>query len=157
MNWIDIICLSLIIIFSLLGFISGFVKSFFKLLAWILGFVGAYFAFDLFGAFIYSNIEISMLSLRLICWIAGFLIPFISMQILCYFLNRIISKSFFSSFNRIGGLAFGFFKSLIACCLLLSVIHLIPAIHDFKEKRDAAVASQVYQYIHQEKPIDFSF
>ena len=75
MNWIDITCLIIIFLFTFLGIWAGLFKSVFKLVAWLLAALGAYFGYDIAGAFISSNFDLSQTSIRMICVIGGFLIP----------------------------------------------------------------------------------
>ena len=58
MVWIDIVCCVIIAIFALLGLWHGLLKSIFKLVAWVAGLLGAYFATDVIGNFIATNLEI---------------------------------------------------------------------------------------------------
>ena len=56
MVWIDIVCCVIIAIFALLGLWHGLLKSIFKLVAWVAGLLGAYFATDVIGNFIATNL-----------------------------------------------------------------------------------------------------
>ena len=76
MVWIDIVCCVIIAIFALLGLWHGLLKSIFKLIAWVAGLLGAYFATDVIGNFIATNLEIDGLTVKIICVCVGFLVPF---------------------------------------------------------------------------------
>jgi len=49
MNTIDIVCLVIILFFTLIGIWHGFLRGIFRLLAWAAAIAGAYFANSLFS------------------------------------------------------------------------------------------------------------
>ena len=75
MVWIDIVCCVIIAIFALLGLWHGLLKSIFKLVAWVAGLLGAYFATDVIGNFIATNLEIDGLTVKIICVCVGSWFP----------------------------------------------------------------------------------
>ena len=146
MVWIDIICCVIIVLFALLGLWRGFLKSIFKLCAWIAALLGAYFATEFIGDFIASNLEISGLTVKIICICIGFLVPFLLFSFIGHILNNAVKDSAISGVNRILGAVFGVAKALIICFLFLSVIHLIPASGDLKQARNDAISYSAYKW-----------
>ena len=146
MVWIDIVCCVIIVLLALLGLWRGFLKSIFKLCAWIAALLGAYFATGFIGDFIASNLEISGLTVKIICICVGFLVPFLLFSFIGHILNNAVKDSAISGVNRILGAVFGVAKALIICFLFLSVIHLIPASGDLKQARNDALSYSAYKW-----------
>ena len=146
MVWIDIVCCVIIALFALLGLWRGFLKSIFKLCAWIAALLGAYFATDIIGNFVASNLDISGFTVKIICICVGFLIPFLLFSFIGHIVNNAVKDSAISGVNRLLGALFGIAKALIVCFLFLSVIHLIPASGDLKEARNSALSYSTYKW-----------
>ena len=146
MVWIDIVCCVIIVLLALLGLWRGFLKSIFKLCAWIAALLGAYFATSFIGDFIASNLEISGLTVKIICICIGFLVPFLLFSFIGHILNNAVKDSAISGVNRLLGAVFGVAKALIICFLFLSVIHLIPASGDLKQARNNALSYSAYKW-----------
>lgn len=146
MVWIDIVCCVIIALFALLGLWRGFLKSIFKLCAWIAALLGAFFATDLIGDFVASNLDISGFTVKIICICVGFLVPFLLFSFIGHIVNNAVKDSAVSGVNRILGALFGIAKALVICFLFLSVIHLIPASGDLKEARNNALSYCAYKW-----------
>jgi membrane protein required for colicin V production len=146
MVWIDIVCCVIIAIFALLGLWHGLLKSIFKLVAWVAGLLGAYFATDVIGDFVASNLDISGFTVKIICICVGFLVPFLLFSFIGHIVNNAVKDSAISGANRLLGALFGIAKALIICFLFLSVIHLIPASGDLKEARNNALSYSAYRW-----------
>ena len=144
MNWIDIVCLIVVALFSLLGVWSGLIKSVFKLAAWVFAALGAYVAYDFVGAFVASNVDLSISTVRLICVVGGFLVPLISIYVLVSFLDKWIKNTPLNSLNRVGGGLFGLLKSLIICFLILTIISYLPFSGSFSKTRKNSIAYGFY-------------
>ena len=146
MVWIDIVCCVIIALFALLGLWRGFLKSIFKLCAWISALIGAYFATDIIGNFVASNLDISGFTVKIICICMGFLVPFLLFSFIGHIVNNAVKDSAISGVNRLLGALFGIAKALIICFLFLSVIHLIPASGDLKVARNSALSYSAYKW-----------
>ena len=146
MVWIDIVCCVIIALFALLGLWHGLLKSIFKLIAWVAGLLGAYFATDVIGNFIATNLEIDGLTVKIICVCVGFLVPFLLFSFIGHFLHNIVKDSAISGVNRLLGAGLGVVKALILCFLFLTIIHLIPASGDLKEARNNALSYSAYRW-----------
>ena len=146
MVWIDIVCCVIIAVLALLGLWRGFLKSVFKLCAWVAALLGAYFAIDIIGDFVASNLDISGFTVKIICICIGFLVPFLVFSFVGHVVNKAVKESAVSGANRVLGAVFGVLKALIICFLFLTVIHLIPASGGLKESRNSAVSYSVYKW-----------
>lgn len=144
MNWIDITCLIIISLFTFLGIWAGLFKSIFKLVAWIVSALGAYFGYDIAGAFLSSNFDLTQTSIRMICVIGGFLIPLISIYTFIFILDRWIKKTPLNGLNRLGGALFGLAKSLIICFVFLTIISYLPFSGSFYQTRISSVTYGFY-------------
>lgn len=146
MVWIDIVCCVIIAIFALLGLWHGLLKSIFKLVAWVAGLLGAYFAKDVIGNFIATNLEIDGLTVKIICVCVGFLVPFLLFSFIGHFLHNIVKDSAISGVNRLLGAGLGVVKALILCFLFLTIIHLIPASGGLRDARNSALSYSAYRW-----------
>ena len=146
MVWIDIVCCVIIAIFALLGLWHGLLKSIFKLVAWVAGLLGAYFATDVIGNFIATNLEIDGLTVKIICVCVGFLVPFLLFSFIGHFLHNIVKDSAISGVNRLLGAGLGVVKALILCFLFLTIIHLIPASGGLRDARNSALSYSAYRW-----------
>ena len=146
MVWIDIVCCVIIAIFALLGLWHGLLKSIFKLVAWVAGLLGAYFATDVIGNFIATNLEIDGLTVKIICVCVGFLVPFLLFSFIGHFLHNVVKDSAISGVNRLLGAGLGVVKALILCFLFLTIIHLIPASGGLRDARNSALSYSAYRW-----------
>lgn len=145
MNWIDLICLGLSLIFGLVGLWRGLLVSVFRLCAWIIAIFGAIFAYDLIGNFIATNMALGSFSVKLVCVSIGFLVPFLFVTLLGHIINRFVTCTILSKANRLLGALFGFLKGAIICGVLLAILHIIPVSGDFKELRNNAAAYAAFK------------
>ncbi|MDR1759586.1 MAG: CvpA family protein [Fibrobacter sp.] len=145
MNYIDLFFLFILMLFVGFGFWAGFVKSLFKLAAWIGGVAGAYFGDVLFGNFLQLNVAADPLIIKILCYVLGFIIPFIILNLIGYFLTRFLKATPLSGANRLFGAAFGALKALIFCGFLAAIICLLPLRESLKTERDTSVGISLYR------------
>ena len=144
MNWIDIFCLTFIVLFFCLGLWSGLIKSLFHIAAWGSGAVVAYFAYDWFGRLIHANIRVEETTLKIFCLILGFVIPFLFLLFLGRIITYWIKSTSLSTVNRFLGGLLGIVKAVILCLLLLTLLHLLPLSGDLRKMRNEAIAYDYY-------------
>jgi len=144
-NWIDIACFSILIIFFALGIWAGLIKTLVRIAAWIAAAAGVYYAPDIIGPFFSSNFDLSGTSLAITIRVLGFLIPFLSLQIIGYFLGKAVSKSSLSFANRLGGGLVGLVKGAIPCILILSAFHFLPIKGNLLTTRDHSICYSIYK------------
>ena len=145
MNTIDIICLVIIVFFTLLGLWHGFLRGIFRLLAWAAAIAGAYFANDLLAETISETLQTSSFSTTLVCICIGFLIPFLTLLFVSHMVNRAISGTVAGKADRILGAVFGIIKAILICFVLLTIMHILPFGGVVEETRDDAASYAAYK------------
>lgn len=146
MTWIDIVCLVLIVIFTLLGLWKGLLKSIFRLCAWAGGIFGAYVSYGLLADTIATNLELSPFTVRLVCICIGFLVPFLLFLFIGHVANKAVSGSAVSKLNRGLGALLGAMKAYIICFVFLSILHILPVTGSLKDSRDSSASYSVYKW-----------
>ncbi|MCR5377407.1 MAG: CvpA family protein [Fibrobacter sp.] len=145
MIWIDIVCLVCLLVFILIGLWRGMLKSIFRLCAWVGGIVGAYVSQGLLANTIAANLELSGFTVRLVCICIGFIVPFLGFILVGHLTNKAVSGTAVSKVNRILGAFLGFIKAYLLCCVLLTILHILPVSGNLKEARDNSVSYAVYK------------
>jgi membrane protein required for colicin V production len=143
---IDIIVLMLIIAFSVLGAVQGFVVSVLYLVAWLAGVLSVWLFAGSLGAMLNSNIEGLNITLA---WCLGavlaFLLPFIIIRIAAriakYFLKR---SPPLSNINHLLGGVFGVIKGAAISLVILTVIHYLPTKGDLKQMKETSISYTIY-------------
>lgn len=146
MNWIDLACIIIISLTTLVGLVRGFLRSVFRIVAWVVGLAGAFFSQSLLSDFVEANFDVPTIAVKPICLICGFVIPFAISQLVGHFLHTAVSHSFVSRPNRVIGGLFGALKGTIICFILLTIVHFLPLKSgSFFEMRESAFASNTYK------------
>ena len=145
MNIIDIVCLVIIFLFTLLGLWHGLLRGIFRLIAWATAIAGAYFANSLFSESISETLDVSGFSATLVCFCIGFLIPFLFFLFIGHLINKSISGTVAGRADRILGGVFGAVKALLICFVILTILHILPFGGVIHEKRDNALAYSTYR------------
>ena len=146
MNWIDIFSLVCILILTAIGIYRGFLKGLFRLIAWAASIIGAYMSQDILAGVISRNLEISGFTVTLVCICLGFLIPFITLFAIGHFVEKSIEDTSIGKVNRIFGGIIGAFKGWLICCILLTILHILPITGNLKETRNEAIAYSLYKF-----------
>lgn len=147
MNTIDIICLVLILLFTLLGLWHGFLRGIFRLIAWAAAIAGAYFANNLLSETIADALETSPFSTTLVCICLGFLVPFLVFLFIGHLLNKSISGTVAGKADRILGGVFGAIKALLICFVILTILHILPFGGVVHEQRENALSYSSYKCV----------
>lgn len=145
MNAIDIICLVIILLFTLLGLWHGLLRGIFRLLAWAAAIAGAYFANSLLSEKVAEFLETSDFSATLVCICIGFLVPFLGFLFISHVINKSISGTVAGKADRILGGVFGAIKAILICFVILTILHILPFGGVLHEKRDNALAYSTYK------------
>ena len=123
MNWLDILTLVIIALFTLLGIKRGFIKGTFSILAIIIGLI--------FGIMFYANISGVLMSYGLvknisIASVIGFLIItvacYLLIQILAWALTKFLSSLHLSLLDRVMGGFLGIITGVILVSFIISGI-----------------------------------
>jgi membrane protein required for colicin V production len=145
MNAIDIICLVIILLFTLLGLWHGLLRGIFRLLAWAAAIAGAYFANSFLSEYVAEFLETNSFSATLVCICIGFLVPFLGFLFISHVINKSISGTAAGKADRILGGFFGAIKAILICFVLLTILHILPFGGVLHEKRDNALAYSTYK------------
>jgi len=121
MNYIDILILIILVIAAVKGFIDGFIKEFASLAALILGVWAAIKFSDFTAAKLYDFFDMTGKYTGLIAFIITFIVVVIAIHFIGMIIDRLVKAISLGFINRLLGLAFGVFKSI----LILSVIFVI--------------------------------
>ena len=146
MNTIDIACLVVIGLFSLIGIWRGLIHSIFRLFAWVFAIVGAYFANGLLSESIISLLDCSKFSSSIVSTCVGFLVPFILFSLIGHLVSKAISETAVGRANRILGGVFGAIKAMLICFVLLSILHVMPFGKSIQTARDDAISYSLYKF-----------
>lgn len=145
MNTIDIICLVIILIFTLIGIWHGFLRGIFRLLAWAAAIAGAYFASSLLSETISETLQTSPFSTALVCYCIGFIVPFLTLLFISHLVNKAITGSVAGRADRILGGVFGVIKAILICFVIMTILHILPFNGVVSETRNDSVAYSAYK------------
>ena len=145
MNSIDIVCLIIILVMTLIGIWHGFLRGIFHLLAWGAAIAGAYFAKTQLSDIVSNILQTSPFSTTLVCICLGFLVPFLALLFASHMVNKAITGTTAGKADRILGGIFGVIKALLICFVLLTILHILPFGKTLQEPRDASVAYAAYK------------
>ena len=159
MNTIDIVCLVIILFFTLIGIWHGFLRGIFRLLAWAAAIAGAYLANSMLSESISDILETSPFSTALVCICIGFIVPFLTLLFVSHMVNKAITGSVAGRADRVLGGVFGVIKAILICFVVLTVLHLFPFGGVVQETRNDAVAYSAYKGVlesmgYSSEPLD---
>ena len=140
MHWLDILIITVILFFCLIGISRGLISQIFSFAAIIGGFIEGVILYDLAGNLLiqYNLIESKSTSL-----LVGFMLVvvavFVIIQILGWFTARVIGKLKLGWLNRLVGGVVGILIGIIITFFLLSWLNLY-VIKDASAKKDSVMA-----------------
>jgi membrane protein required for colicin V production len=124
---LDIICLTLMLIFVVRCTLIGFVKEVFSMAAVILGILAGIFFYNKGAIFIRTKVLENVRFLpEIAAFVALFCIVFVVMKILQHILGDIVEQVHLGGFDRFLGLIFGFVEGTLIIVLVLFVISIQP-------------------------------
>lgn len=141
---LDIFCLVIVVIFLLQGLWYGFLKGLFFLIAWGAAAAGAYFCYDILADALIQVVDLGTTTIRIASIAIGFLVPFITLNIVGRLLHGAISKTAFSIPNRLLGLLLGLLKAIILCTVILTVVHILPLTGSWEQGRSESISYGLY-------------
>lgn len=145
MNWLDIICATILLAMALMGLYRGLLRSIFRVLAWVLGLAGAYCSHLFLSDFVIENFDVSPIMVKPICLIIGFVVPFALAQLAGFFLHSAVKHTIISKPNRILGALFGALKACVILFVILTIVHFLPLKEGtLFEIRETAVSYDLY-------------
>ncbi len=140
MHWLDILIITVILFFCLVGISRGLISQIFSFAAIIGGFIAGVILYDLAGNLLiqYNLIESKSTSL-LVGFMLVVIAVFVIIQILGWFTARVIGKLKLGWLNRLVGGVVGILIGIIITFFLLSWLNLY-VIKDASAKKDSVMA-----------------
>lgn len=139
MHWLDILIITVILFFCLIGISRGLISQIFSFAAIIGGFIAGVILYDLAGNLLiqYNLIESKSTSL-LVGFMLVVIAVFVIIQILGWFTARVIGKLKLGWLNRLAGGVVGILIGIIITFFLLSWLNLY-VIKDASAKKDSVM------------------
>lgn len=131
MNWIDLIIVVTLIISLVRGFINGFVKELASLAALILGIWGAIRFSTFTAAKLYDWFDMDGDYVGIISFLVTFGVIVVVIHFIGIIADKLIKAVALGFLNRILGIVFGVFKSVLIMSVLFAVLNAIDTRHSF--------------------------
>ena len=143
MHWLDILIITVILFFCLIGISRGLISQIFSFAAIVGGFIAGVILYDVAGNILihYQLVESQSTSL-LLGFMVVVILVFVIIQVLGWFTARIIGKLKLSWLNRLAGGVVGIIIGIIVTFFLLSWLNLY-VIKDASAKKDSVMAPVV--------------
>ena len=140
MHWLDILIITVILFFCLIGISRGLISQIFSFAAIVGGFIAGVILYDVAGNLLihYQLVESQSTSL-LLGFMVVVILVFVIIQLLGWFTARIIGKLKLSWLNRLAGGVVGIIIGIIVTFFLLSWLNLY-VIKDASAKKDSVMA-----------------
>ena len=134
MNWIDLIIVIILIISLVRGFIDGFVREVASLAALILGIWGAIRFSSFTAGKLYDWFDMTGQYVGLIAFLITFGVIVIIIHFIGIIADKIIDTVSLGFLNRILGIVFGLFKSVLIMSVFFVILNAIDARKPFLPK-----------------------
>ena len=154
MNYIDAIIIIVLGLALIRGFINGFVKEAASLVALILGIWGAIHFSSFTAAKLYDYFDMSGKYVGIISFIITFAIIVVIIHFIGVLLDKVVEAASLGFINRLVGIVFGFFKSVLIMSVVFVVLNAIEARRPFLPK-DKIEQSMFYNPISDIAPAIF--
>lgn len=154
MNWIDLIIVVLLILAFISGFINGFVKEVASLAGLILGIWGAIKFSSFTAAKLYEWFDMSSQYVGIIAFIITFGIIVVIIHFVGILADKLIDAVSLGFLNRILGMVFGVFKSVLILSVIFVILNAIDTRRPFLPK-EAIGNSNFYNPISDIAPALF--
>jgi membrane protein required for colicin V production len=154
MNWIDATIVVILILSLVMGFINGFVKEVASLAALILGIWGAIKFSAFTAAKLYDYFDMSGHYVGIIAFLITFGIIVVLIHFVGLIADKIVNAAALGFVNRILGIVFGLFKSVLIMSVFFVVLNALDARLSFLPK-DTIEKSIFYNPISDIAPVLF--
>jgi membrane protein required for colicin V production len=134
MNWIDLIIVIILAVSLLRGFSQGFVKEAASLIALILGIWGAIRFSSLTAMKLYEWFDMTGQYVGIIAFLVTFGVIVVLVNFVGVIVDRIVHAVALSFLNRLLGVAFGLFKSVLILSVFFVILNAIDARRPFLPK-----------------------
>ena len=118
---IDVVFLVVILIFTIIGVIKGFIDNLFGKLSWILAILGAFFFYDRIATSLLAGIENKIIA-NILSFLLLFVVIFIVIKLLQVVLQKIFSGAILGSLDRALGFFFGVVEGLAIVTLVMFLL-----------------------------------
>jgi membrane protein required for colicin V production len=143
---IDIIVVSLLALFFIVGVSQGFIVSLLSLVAWAVAIISAWLFSGFFGAMLSANVNLIPPLDLLFGAVLAFLIPFLLIRIVIGVIKFFMNKtSCITMANRVLGGAWGVVKGIVVSMIILTVISILPAKGNLQQIKEKSVAYSIYE------------
>lgn len=154
MNWIDLIIVVILIISMVTGFINGLIREAASLAALILGIWGAIKFSGFTAEKLYDFFDMSGRYVGIIAFLVTFGIIVVLIHFIGLLADKIADAANLGFINRLLGIAFGLFKSVLIMSVFFVVLNAIDARRPFLPK-DRIEGSIFYNPISDIAPVIF--
>jgi membrane protein required for colicin V production len=154
MNYIDVLILIAIALGMIGGFINGLVKEVASLAALILGIWGAIRFSSFTAARLYDYFDMTGRYVGIISFVVTFAIIVVIIHFIGILVDKLVSAVALGFVNRLLGIAFGLFKSVLIMSVIFVVLNAIDARRPFLPK-DKIEQSMLYNPISDIAPALF--
>lgn len=121
MNLLDICVILIVLLFSILALVRGFVKELFGKVCIIGAIALSIFLSPLLTSYIIKVIKNEVISLVL-AYLLIFIASFLLLRIIQYILEKVFTLEILTSLNKALGLLLGFFEGIIVALLFLLIL-----------------------------------
>jgi len=154
MNWIDLIIVVILILSMVMGFINGLVKEVASLAALILGIWGAIRFSSFTAEKLYDYFDMTGQYVGIIAFLVTFGLIVVMIHFIGILADKIVTAVALSFVNRLLGIAFGLFKSVLIMSVFFVILNAIDARKPFLPK-ETIEASKFYNPISDIAPVLF--
>jgi membrane protein required for colicin V production len=154
MNWIDLVIVVILILSMVSGFINGLIREAASLAALILGIWGAIKFSGFTAAKLYDYFDMSGRYVGIIAFLITFGIIVVAIHFVGLIADRIADAANLGFINRLLGIAFGLFKSILILSVIFVIINALDARRPFLP-RDKIEQSKLFNPIADIAPAIF--
>jgi membrane protein required for colicin V production len=140
MNYIDVLILIILIIAAVRGFANGLVREIASLAALVLGIWGAIKFSNFTAGKLYDYFDMTGRYVGIVAFIVTFIVIVIVIHFIGLIGDKIMEAVSFGFFNRLLGIVFSVFKTVLVLSVIFVVLNSIDSKHHFlpREKIDSS-------------------
>jgi membrane protein required for colicin V production len=141
MNWIDLVIVVILILSMVSGFINGLIREVASLAALILGIWGAIKFSGFTAAKLYDYFDMTGHYVGIIAFLITFGIIVVIIHFVGVLADKIADSAALGFFNRLLGIAFGLFKTVLIMSVFFVILNAIDAKRSFlpREKLEQSI------------------
>ena len=143
---IDLVLLGIILLFTIVAAIKGFVKAIFGKLCWIVGLIASFLFYSLVTPYMQKYIENLTLA-TIVSFIAIFIVVFLIIKIIEVIISHIFKGEILKSLDRALGAFFGFAEGVAIVFVIVFVITQQPWIDVTQLTSDSIICNLLAPFI----------